>query len=82
MAWAFLGGGLCGDHVLILDVSGIPYGLFSILHLSKLKRIRVFLERSKTELMVEEGGRFNFDGALLPEESWEGDLDKGEFEVR
>ena len=29
--------------------------------------------------MVEEENRFDFDEALLPEDSWEGDLDEGEL---
>ena len=30
--------------------------------------------------MVEEENRFDFDEALLPEDSWEGDLDEGDLD--
>ena len=32
-------------------------------------------------MTVEDGNRFDFDEALLPEDSWMGDLEEGEFEV-
>ena len=32
-------------------------------------------------LNVEEADRVDFDEALLPEDSWKGDLEEGEFEV-
>ena len=72
---------MCGDHAVRLEISGTSYRLFPIVHLSKLKQLRAFPERPKEKLMVEEEDRFDFDEALLPEDSWEGDLEEGEFEV-
>ena len=50
-------------------------------YVSKLKLARVFPERPTGELNVDEESQFDFDKALLPEDSWEGDLDADEFEV-
>ena len=60
-------------------VPSIPNSLR--VYVSKLKLARVFPERPTGELNVDEASRFNFDEALLPEDSWEGDLDAEEFEV-
>ena len=46
-----------------------------------MKPIRVFLERPANLLNVEEADRVDLDEALFPEDSWEGDLEEGEFEV-
>ena len=52
------------------------------MHLSRLIQLRIFPERPKDGLVVEEGDRFNIDDSILPEYSWEGDLDEGEFKVK
>ena len=72
---------MCGDHAARLEIAGTPYRLFPIVHLSKLKRLRVFPGRPQEKLVVGEEDRLDFDEALLPEDSWEGELDEGEFEV-
>ena len=41
----------------------------------------MFPERPANLLNVEKADRVDFDEALLPEDSWEGDLEEGEFEV-
>ena len=51
------------------------------MHLSNLKRLRIFIERPSDELVFRRGDRYNFNEALPPEDSWEGDLDEGKFEV-
>uniref|UniRef100_A0AAV1UK42 Chromo domain-containing protein n=1 Tax=Peronospora matthiolae TaxID=2874970 RepID=A0AAV1UK42_9STRA len=71
----------CGDHAVKLDIAGTPYRLFPIVHVSKLKLVRVFLERPTGSLIVEEVSRLDFDEALLPEDSWEGNLEVDEFEI-
>ena len=71
----------CGDHAVKLEIAGTPFRLFPIIHVSKLKLVRVFLELPTCMLNVDEASRFDFDEALLPEDSWEGDLDADEFEV-
>ena len=72
----------CGDHAVKLEIAGTPYRLFPVVQVSKLKQVRVFPERPTSRLNVlDEASRFEFDEALLPEVSWEGDLDADEFEV-
>uniref|UniRef100_A0AAV1VET2 Reverse transcriptase n=1 Tax=Peronospora matthiolae TaxID=2874970 RepID=A0AAV1VET2_9STRA len=43
--------------------------------------VKTFPERPKDQLTIEESDRLDFDEALLPEDSWDGDLEKGEYEV-
>ena len=71
----------CGDHAVRLEIAGSPYRLFPVVHVSKLKPVRVLPERPANLMNVEEADRVDFDEALLPEDSWEGDLEEGEFEV-
>ena len=71
----------CGNHAVKLDIAGTPYRLFPIVHVSKLKLARVFPERPTGGLNVDEASRFDFDAALLPEDSWAGNLDVDKFEV-
>ena len=52
-----------------------------MVHVSKLKQVKVFPDRPKNQLTLYEADRMDFDEALLPEDSWEGDLDVNEFEV-
>ena len=71
----------CSDHAVKLDIAGTPYRLFPIVHVTKLKLVRAFPERQTGGLNVDETRRFDFDEALLLEESWEGNIDADEFEV-
>uniref|UniRef100_A0AAV1TVV3 Reverse transcriptase n=1 Tax=Peronospora matthiolae TaxID=2874970 RepID=A0AAV1TVV3_9STRA len=43
--------------------------------------VKTFPERPKDQLTIEESDRLDFDEALLPEDSWDGDLEEGEYEV-
>ena len=72
---------ICGDHAVKLEIAGTPYRLFPIVHLSKLKKVKTFPERPKDQLTIDETDRLDFDEALLPEDSWENDLEEGEYEV-
>ena len=45
------------------------------------KLVRVSPELPTGGLNVDEASRFDFDEALLPEDSWDGNLDADEFEV-
>ncbi|CAI5722011.1 unnamed protein product [Peronospora effusa] len=72
---------MCGDHAVRLDIAGTPYRLFPVVHISKLKKVKTFPDRPKNLLTIEEEYRFDFDEALLPEDSFEGNLGDDEFEV-
>ena len=72
---------MCGDHAARLKMAGTPYRLFPVVHISKLKRVKVFPDRPYNSLTVEEGDRVDFDEAMLPEDSWERSLESDEFEV-
>ena len=72
---------MCGDHAVRLEVTGTPYRLFPVVHISKLKKVKTFPDRPKNLLTIEEEYRFDFDEALLPEDSFEGNLGDDEFEV-
>ena len=71
----------CGDHAVRLEIAGTPYQLFPVVRVSKLKQVRTFSERPTTRSQIEEVDRVDFDEALLPEDSWEGDLGEDEYEV-
>ena len=64
-----------------LEIAGIPYRLFPVVQGLKLKQVRTFPERPATRSQIEEVYRVDFDEALLPEDSWEGDLGEDEYEV-
>jgi len=53
--------------------SQVPYRLFPVVHVSKLKRVKVFPDRPTNRLTLDEAYRIDFDEALLPEDSWEGE---------
>ena len=72
---------VCGDHAVKLEIASTSYRLFPVVHISKLKRVRIFPDRPTNVLTTEETARFDFDEALLPEDSWETDLEHDEFEV-
>ena len=71
----------CSDHAVRLKIAGRPYRLFPMIHVYKLTLVRVFPERHMNKRNVEEASRFDFDEALLTEDSWEGDLGAEKFEV-
>ncbi|GMF46127.1 unnamed protein product [Phytophthora fragariaefolia] len=68
-------------HEVRLEIAGTGYRLFPIVHMSKLKPVRNFPDRPKVPLVIEDQDRFDFDEALLPEDSWDTSLAEGEYEV-
>ncbi|GMF33348.1 unnamed protein product [Phytophthora fragariaefolia] len=72
---------LVGGHAARLETAGTEYRLFPIVHIAKLKPIRQFPDQPGATLTVDEADRFDFDEALLPEDSWETPLGDDEFEV-
>ncbi|CAH0480932.1 unnamed protein product [Peronospora belbahrii] len=64
-----------------LYLDRVKEGLFPVVHLSKLKRIREFFDRPSTALETDEIGRVDFDEYLLPEDTWARELEEGEYEV-
>jgi len=70
-----------GQHAARLEVRGTEYRLHPIVHVSKLKPVRMYPDRPKTELVSEEENRLDFDEALLPEDSWDRDLGTDVYEV-
>ena len=70
-----------GRQAVRLEVSGTPYRLFPLVHVSKIKRVRIYTDRPRNHLNVEEADRLDFDEAMLPEDIWERTLDEDEFEA-
>uniref|UniRef100_H3H4X9 Integrase catalytic domain-containing protein n=1 Tax=Phytophthora ramorum TaxID=164328 RepID=H3H4X9_PHYRM len=70
-----------GPYAARLEMAGTEYRLFPIVHVSELKAVKVFPDRPDVTLATDESGRFDFDEALLPEDSWEGSRSDDEFEV-
>ncbi|KAE8914767.1 hypothetical protein PF005_g10651 [Phytophthora fragariae] len=64
-----------------LETAGTDYRLFPVVHVSKLKPVRVFPDRPTAILTTEDEDRLDFDEALLPEDSWDQELEEGEYEV-
>ena len=64
-----------------LEIVGTSYQIFPVVHVSKLKLVRLFPDRPMERLRVSEVDRVDFDEAILPEDSWVGDLAEDEFEV-
>ncbi|KAE8961748.1 hypothetical protein PF011_g29632 [Phytophthora fragariae] len=64
-----------------LETAGTDYRLFPVVHVSKLKAVRVFPDRPAMILTTGGEDRFDFDEALLPEDSWDQGLEEDEYEV-
>ena len=64
-----------------LEIAGTSYRLFPLVHISKLKRVRRFPDRPKMRLEVGESERFDFDEAMLTEDSWKHSFGSDKFEV-
>ncbi|KAJ8535071.1 hypothetical protein ON010_g13668 [Phytophthora cinnamomi] len=70
------------DYAFKLEISGTDYRLFPVVHISKLKPVRQFPERPAEQATIDESERFDFDEALLPEDSWEAQTRGGDvYEV-
>ena len=81
VAWAIPGKGTCVRDAVRFEVAATPYRLFPLIHISNLKRVKIFPDRPKNQLSVEEKYHLDFDKTLLPEDNWERPLDEDEFEV-
>ncbi|GMG15683.1 unnamed protein product [Phytophthora fragariaefolia] len=68
-------------HAVRLEIAGTEYWLFPIVHTSKLKPVRNLLDRPNVPLVIEDQDRFDFDEALLLEDSSDTNLAEGEYEV-
>ena len=71
----------CGDHAVRLAIAGAPYILFLVVHVNKLERVVTFQDRPNCDLVVDNVDRVDFDESLLPEDSWEIELNTDEYEV-
>ncbi|GMF52045.1 unnamed protein product [Phytophthora fragariaefolia] len=69
-------------HAVRPEIAGTEYRLFPIVHTSKLKPVRNFPDRPKVPLVIIDQDRFDFDEALLPEDSWDTSLAEGEYAVQ
>ena len=72
---------LCGEHAVRVEISGTPYRLFPIVHVSKLKPVLQFHDHPGSGLVTNCEDRVDFDESLLPEDSWEHELAADEYEV-
>ncbi|KAI9979380.1 hypothetical protein PInf_030814 [Phytophthora infestans] len=52
-----------------------------VVHVSKLKLVKEYPDRPQVRLSVDASDRVDFDEVLLPEDSWNVDLEADEFEV-
>jgi len=66
------------DSIYELDTNGTGYKLFPMVHISRLKRKFEAPFRPDAALVTEGMERFDFDEALLPEDSWLPDQEDGE----
>ena len=55
----------CGDHAVRLEIVGRPYQVFPMIHVSKLKVVRQFPDRSMEQLRISEADRVDFDEDLF-----------------
>ncbi|OWZ10897.1 reverse transcriptase [Phytophthora megakarya] len=70
-----------GEYAVRLKIAGSAYSIFPVVHVSKIKLIKVFPDRPLARLNGSEEDRVDFDEALLPEDSWIRDRDPDEYEV-
>ncbi|OWY91620.1 hypothetical protein PHMEG_00039721 [Phytophthora megakarya] len=55
-----------GEYAVRLKVAGSTYSIFPVVHVSKVKLVKVFPDRPVARLNGSEGDRVDFDEALLP----------------
>ncbi|KAJ0391394.1 hypothetical protein P43SY_011055 [Pythium insidiosum] len=68
-------------HLVRLEADNATYKFFPMVHTSRLKLWREFSGRPTEELVDPGMARLDFDEALLPEDSFDPDESRGEFEV-
>ena len=61
---------LCGKCAVRLKIAGTSSRLFPVVHVSKLKRVRVFPDLPANILRVTEAYRVDYNDAILPEYRW------------
>ncbi|OWY98137.1 hypothetical protein PHMEG_00031169 [Phytophthora megakarya] len=69
------------EHAERLEIAGTEYRIFPIVHVSKLTLVRLFPCWPKQELGTRVEGCVDFDEALLPDDSWEREVDDDKYEV-
>ncbi|OWZ17066.1 reverse transcriptase [Phytophthora megakarya] len=69
------------EFTIKLEIAGIGYRIFPVVHVSKLKLVKDFPDRPQVELTVSESDRLDFDEILLQEDSWVPDLGADEYEI-
>ena len=69
-----------GYHAARLETRGTEYRLFTTAHISKLKRVRKFPDRSDNELSVYQEDQVDFDECPMPKDSWVRGSDEGDYE--
>ncbi|POM62382.1 hypothetical protein PHPALM_28473 [Phytophthora palmivora] len=72
---------LVDEYAVRLEFAGTEYRLSPVVHVSKIKPVRLFLDRPPMRLTIPEQDRYDFDEALLPEDSWVRELEDDEYEV-
>ncbi|OWY99261.1 LOW QUALITY PROTEIN: reverse transcriptase [Phytophthora megakarya] len=70
-----------GEYAVKLEVAGSTYSIFPVVHVSKIKLVKVFPDRPVARLNGSEGDRVDFDEALLLEDSWIQERDPDEYKV-
>ncbi|KAJ8578509.1 hypothetical protein ON010_g695 [Phytophthora cinnamomi] len=68
-------------YAVRLEIAGTVYRLFPIVHVAKLKPVRIFPDRPIVRLTIEDQDRLGFDEGLLPEDNWDAVLADDEYEV-
>ncbi|OWY98026.1 LOW QUALITY PROTEIN: reverse transcriptase [Phytophthora megakarya] len=70
-----------GEYAVRLKIAGSTYSIFSVVHVSKIKLVKIFPDRPVARLEEPDSDRVDFDEALLPEDSWIQDRGSDEYEV-
>ncbi|OWY98179.1 LOW QUALITY PROTEIN: reverse transcriptase [Phytophthora megakarya] len=70
-----------GEYAVRLEIAGSTYSIFPVVHVSKIKLVKIFPDRPVARLEEPDRDRVDFDEALLPEDSWIQDRGPDEYEV-
>ncbi|OWY90124.1 hypothetical protein PHMEG_00041890 [Phytophthora megakarya] len=70
-----------GEYAVRLEIAGSTYSIFPVVHVSKIKLVKIFPDRPVARLEDADRDRVDFDEALLSEDSWIQDRDPDEYEV-
>ncbi|ETI46709.1 hypothetical protein F443_08937, partial [Phytophthora nicotianae P1569] len=68
--------GTVDRHAVCLETPCTAYRLFPIVHVSKRKLVKSYPERPTSTQTNREANRVDFDEGLLPEDSWERELEE------